>query len=158
MNKKFGLAALAAGIAVALWIGRGSQEAPILSKAIPAAVASAEAGYAQVPMAFERNVGQTDAEVLFLARGPGYGLFLTPTEAVLSLAPASSGGSAKGREPAVVRMSLLGTNPNPVVQGGRQQEGTSNYYHGATPAEWHRDVQHFGEVRYRDVYPGIDLV
>ncbi|MFC5570749.1 SBBP repeat-containing protein [Lysobacter yangpyeongensis] len=163
MNKKFGLAALAAGIAVALWFGRGSQEAPVfseapvLSKAIPAAAASAEAAFSQAPMAFERNVGQTDAEVLFLARGPGYGLFLTPTEAVLSLTHASNGAST-ARAPAIVRMSLLGTNPRPVVEGGREQEGISNYYHGATPAEWHSNVQHYGEVRYRDVYPGIDLV
>jgi hypothetical protein len=37
------------------------------------------------PLAFERNEGQVDAEAKFLARGPGYHLFLTQTEAVMVL-------------------------------------------------------------------------
>src|SRR6516165_7789814 len=41
--------------------------------------------YGQLPLSFEVNEGQTDAQVRFLARGQGYGLFLTPTEAVLGL-------------------------------------------------------------------------
>jgi len=37
------------------------------------------------PLSFERNEGQTDPRVKFVSRGPGYNLFLTDTEAVLSL-------------------------------------------------------------------------
>lgn len=160
MNKKYGLAALAAGIAVALWVGADSHEAPILSKAVPEAAASTQASFARVPMAFERNVGQTDAEVLFLARGPGYGLFLTSTEAVLSLpsSPRATGSPARAGQPTVVRMSLLGANPEPAVEGNGLQEGKSHYYQGAAPADWQRDVARYGRVRYREVYPGIDLV
>src|SRR5438876_11228870 len=43
------------------------------------------AGYGNLPMAFEANQGQTDAQVKYLSRGVGYTLFLTSTEAVLSL-------------------------------------------------------------------------
>src|SRR5215470_5278580 len=42
--------------------------------------------YGRLPMRFEQNVGQTDAQVRFLARGHGYGLFLTDQQAVLTLA------------------------------------------------------------------------
>ena len=38
-----------------------------------------------LPMFFEPNQGQTDPQVKFLARGAGYGLFLTADEAVLEL-------------------------------------------------------------------------
>src|SRR6266498_232833 len=38
-----------------------------------------------IPMQFEANAGQTDNQVKFLSRGPGYTLFLTSTQAVLSL-------------------------------------------------------------------------
>ena len=38
----------------------------------------------QLPLYFEANQGQTDPEVRFLARGVGYTLFLTPTEAVMA--------------------------------------------------------------------------
>ncbi|MGH9837979.1 MAG: SBBP repeat-containing protein [Blastocatellia bacterium] len=41
--------------------------------------------YGQLPLSFEANKGQTDSQVKFLSRGSGYGLFLTPTEAVLAL-------------------------------------------------------------------------
>ena len=36
-------------------------------------------------MSFEANRGQTDKQVQFISRGPGYALFITPTEAVFSL-------------------------------------------------------------------------
>ena len=42
--------------------------------------------FGRLPLHFEINQGQTDSQVQFLARGPGYTLFLTPTEAVLTLA------------------------------------------------------------------------
>ena len=39
--------------------------------------------YGQLPLSFEVNQGQVDDQVKFLARGSGYELFLTATEAVL---------------------------------------------------------------------------
>jgi hypothetical protein len=45
----------------------------------------AQSNYGKLPLSFEANQGQTDAQVKFLAHGQGYVLFLTPTEAVLSL-------------------------------------------------------------------------
>ena len=41
--------------------------------------------YGKLPLSFEANLGQTDKKVQFISRGQGYGLFLTPTEAVLSM-------------------------------------------------------------------------
>lgn len=41
--------------------------------------------YGKLPLNFEANQGQTDKSARFISRGPGYGLFLTPTEAILSL-------------------------------------------------------------------------
>src|SRR6185436_16325742 len=41
--------------------------------------------YGKLPLAFEANEGQVDRAVRFIARGPGYQLFLTPSEAVLDL-------------------------------------------------------------------------
>jgi len=45
-----------------------------------------QTAFGAMPLSFEPNQGQTDAEARFLSRGPGYMLFLTPSEAVLSLA------------------------------------------------------------------------
>ncbi len=47
------------------------------------------ASYGKLPLSFEANQGQTDAEVRFLARGGGYTIFLTDDEAVLTLRKSS---------------------------------------------------------------------
>ena len=48
------------------------------------------ASYGKLPLSFEVNRGQTDEEVEFLSRGKGYTLFLTSTDAVLSLRKGSA--------------------------------------------------------------------
>ena len=72
-----------AGTSVSLAEGTNGSEAP---KAMKAQVSEA---YGKLPLHFEANQGQTDAQVQFLSRGIGYTLFLTPTEAVLVLRPLS---------------------------------------------------------------------
>jgi hypothetical protein len=46
--------------------------------------------YGRLPLSFEANHGQSDEQVKFLSRGSGYNLFLTPTEAVISLRQVSN--------------------------------------------------------------------
>src|SRR5687768_831200 len=41
--------------------------------------------FGELPLSFEINQGQTDKAVKFLSHGPGYDLFLTANDAVLSL-------------------------------------------------------------------------
>ena len=53
--------------------------------AATAAEARVSETYGKLPLHFQANRGQTHEDVRFLARGPGYGLFLTPTEVVLTL-------------------------------------------------------------------------
>jgi hypothetical protein len=106
----------------------------------------------QMPMNFTLNQGQTDARVKFTARGRGYSLFLTPTEAVFSLRRAHSLGST------ALRMRLLQANDKPVVSGLDQLPMVSNYYLGDDPSQFRESVPHFAKVKYAQVYPGIDLV
>src|SRR5438876_6522333 len=53
--------------------------------------------YGKLPLSFETNQGQTDSQVQFLARGGGYTLFLTSTEAVLSLHGSEAGTRPRPR-------------------------------------------------------------
>ena len=111
--------------------------------------------YSRLPLIFEANQGQSEAAVKFLARGAGYGLFLTRNEAVLALR--NSRGSAPS-EASIVRMKLANANPNADVLGTDELHGKSNYLIGNDPKKWHRDVPQFARVRYRGVYSGVDLV
>jgi len=50
--------------------------------------------YGQLPLRFEVNQGQTNDQVKFLSQGAGYTLFLTGTDAVLSLISAPARAQA----------------------------------------------------------------
>jgi hypothetical protein len=144
--------------------------------ATPAARSRIQASYAALPLAFERNEGQTDAQVEYMARGNGYTLFLTANDAVFSLhshsasseTPAARRGvtlRAKNQaQPkahrdlaAVVRMQLVGGNSSAKVSASNRLPGTSNYFIGNDPSKWRSDVAHYARVSYQDVYPGVNL-
>jgi hypothetical protein len=107
------------GIVLALALG-------IVGPAVSTASTARSAG--PMPMAFEPNLGQADPAVRFLARGRGYGLFLTSTEAVLVLAPGrplARGGPAVARAgaPALVRMRMVGADPSARIAGAEPRPG-----------------------------------
>lgn len=119
--------------------------------AVPPAVRVAPAGAGQalgLPVFFEANEGQVDGVVDFVARGPGYTLFVTPAEAVLSL----------GDSDADLRMRIVGGNRDAGAEGVTPLPGKVNYMRGDDPAGWHTDIATFGAVAYRNVYPGIDMI
>jgi hypothetical protein len=118
--------------------------------------------YGKLPLAFEPNNGQVDEQVKFLARGPGYNLFLTSTETLLALNNVSSrkGKPTNGRssKQEVLKMRLLGGNPAVDVQGSDPLPGKSNYYHGNNREKWQTGISTYAKVRYHEVYPKIDMV
>lgn len=113
--------------------------------------------YGRLQLSFEPNVGQTDSRVKFLAHAKGYTLFLTATEAVLSLSPPIRGArrAAKGSG---VRIKLVGGNLGARVLGLDELPGKSNYFIGNDPAKWRTNVPSYTKVRCEDVYPGVDLI
>lgn len=115
-----------------------------------------------LPLFFEPNQGQTAPQVKFLARGSGYGLFLTSDEAVLTLRPSishqPSAVSRQGTTSSVIRMRLDGANASPRVSGASPLPGKSNYFIGNDRSKWRSGIPQFARVEYLAVYPGVDLV
>jgi hypothetical protein len=105
--------------------------------------------YGRLPLVFEPNRGQSDPLIRFLARGPGYAVFITPEQALLKLL---------GPKPASVRMQLAGASADAPVEGLEALPGKSHYFLGDDPARWRRDIPNYAQVRVAGVYPGIDLV
>ncbi|MEA3342222.1 MAG: SBBP repeat-containing protein, partial [Chloroflexota bacterium] len=56
-----------------------------------------------------------------------------------------------------LKLSLVGANPHPRIEPFDRQINVIHYYRGNDPSQWHTDVPVWGGVRYRDVYPGVDL-
>lgn len=100
---------------------------------------------AALPVSFERNAGQVDRSIDFIARGSGYQAYLDAGSAVIQL------------EQGAVSMRFEGARDvKPVAQdplGFR-----TNYFRGGQAADRITGVENFGKVRYPSVYPGIDLV
>jgi hypothetical protein len=110
--------------------------------------------------------------VKYFSRADGLSLFLTPTEAVLSLRRGKrraktqvTAGALRNRrerplksQQDVLRMKLVGASPDARVAGLDEGAGKSNYFVGNNPANWRTNVAHYARVRYSNVYPGVDLV
>jgi hypothetical protein len=97
---------------------------------------------ARQPLRFESLDGG------LLARGNGYAMMLSPGSADVSLT-----GTAN-----VVRMTWPGADRRVQPVGDERAAGTTNYLIGSDPSRWRRGVQSFSRVRYRALYPAIDLV
>src|SRR5882724_10564157 len=101
-------------------------------------VTKTEEVYGHLPLSFAANEGQSDAQVRFLARGQGYGLFLTSTGAVLSLNKTSASKDNQspeserpsGEKRAVLSMQLEGAQRQPRIYGLDELPGKLNYFIG----------------------------
>src|ERR1700730_11456071 len=123
----------------------------------------------KLPLTFEANHGQTGVQAKFVAHGKGYSAFLTaggmilslrPSKAVLAQQMAQAAPTASPYQPlkTTLQFNLLGATQNPTVIGEDQRPGRVNYFFGRDPKLWHTNVPAYGKVRYKNVYPGIDLV
>lgn len=140
------------------------------------------ASFDALPLAFEANQGQTDPQVKYMARGNGYKLYLTSSQAIIALESQRKAASevrdmmlnkrrgaaavkamlkkqaaSRAKTPvASLRMEFVGARRSAIV-GQNQQPGKVNYFLGNDPAKWRTNVPLFERVEYRELYPGIDL-
>ena len=111
-----------------------------------ASAKQAAAVMAQLPLRFERNQGQFDPEVRYVARTGAYSLALTEKGALLRF-PGSR----------LVSLSLAGSAASPVMEPADPLALRTDYMIGARK-NWHTGVANYQRVRYRSVYPGVDMV
>ncbi len=101
--------------------------------------------YGQLPMSFELNRGQCDAQVKYLARGRGYQVFLTDESATLRLKSSALRLEFDSLESP---QQVIAVDPLP---------GRSNYFIGDNPKKWHTEIPNYARVEYREIYPGVSL-
>jgi len=100
----------------------------------------------KLPIYFEPNQGQASKNVRYISRAPGMTLALMDD------------GAAIRTKSGVVRMRILGGSAKGAFEPLELQGGRSSYFRGSNMVEWQTDVQHYGKVRAKQVYPGVDLV
>ncbi len=113
--------------------------------------------FGKLPLSFEANRGQANKAAEFIARGQGYTFFVNSTESVLAL---KTGVKSRKRSSAI-KMKLLNASSASSASSAEATgllAGKSNYFIGNDPAGWRTDIPNYSRVRYRGVYPGVDVV
>jgi beta-propeller repeat-containing protein len=119
----------------------------------------------KLPLAFEPNVGQTDAAVKFIARAGTYQVFLTDRETVITLQTADTPRNPRDlrrrreRQSAnpAIRLTLAGAQPGAQLLSRDRLAGVSNYARGNDPSKWQMNVPRYARVRHVQAFPGVDL-
>ncbi len=95
---------------------------------------------------FEPNTGQSTAPVKYLTRNSRWAMFLEERGAVLA--------TRKG----ALQLRFTGALKPQSIEGAEPQPGQTSYYRGADSRNWITGVPHYGKVRYRAIYPGVDVL
>jgi Beta-propeller repeat len=157
LNARFVSARSAIGIvAVTIAAGSGSSSTSARQFDGPPSgpdsrAARALAHYANLPVAFVENHGQTDSRVRYYAEGPRYAFYLTLDEVILSFLDESATGGL------TLALRFPGSNPRVSLEGDERAPGEVNYFRGKNPAAWRAGIPRYAQVAYRDVWPGVDL-
>ena len=105
--------------------------------------------YLSLPLAFEKeNKGE---EERFTAHSPGYAVGIQHGTATIRITP-TDGGRAH-----VVSLEFTGSRAA-AAEPLSQLPGKVNYIRGNDPRLWRIGLPTWRRVKYRDIYPGIDVV
>ncbi|HEY3823888.1 MAG TPA: SBBP repeat-containing protein, partial [Bryobacteraceae bacterium] len=140
----------------ALYVPNGHAQIAATGASVEAQVtARLVEAYRTRPLSFERNAGQSDRRVQFLARHGSSTLFLTADGAVISLSHRS--GPETSRTSAL-SMMWMGSNASAQADGVDELPAKANYLIGSDSEKWRRGIPLYGRIQYRDLYPGVDLI
>src|SRR4051812_2898808 len=115
----------------------------------------AGAGSRTLPLAFEKNVGQSGPSTDFVARASAYQVSLRSSGVQLARSICASSSKCTNE---LVRLRLVYGSTDAAGIAEEELPGRVNYYVGNQVANWHTDIPTFSRVKYRSVYPGIDVV
>jgi hypothetical protein len=142
----------------------------------PPAVAARPAPSTDVPLnafgasaPFFENIGQFDPEARFQLKSRNGTLWLTDNAMWLSfITPANTttnrfsamppaAESAVSESGVHLKLEFIGANTTPIIEPFDAQDAHVSYFRGNDPTKWQSGVPSWGGVRYRELYPQIDL-
>ncbi len=123
-------------------LGR-SMTAPV-ADGLDAQKAGIAAAYANVPLAFEPNLGQAPGEVNYAVRHGSAATYFT------------NAGTTTVVGDSAITMSLTGAAEQD-FSGADELPSKTNYFLGDDQSKWQSDVPNYGKLFAKNVYPGIDL-
>jgi Beta-propeller repeat len=152
---------------------------PTAGQSVPGTGSPAARSYDRLPLYFVQNRGQTDPRVAFYVPGKDNTIYFAPDGLTLALtsplAPADQQGM--GPHPGnrdlsypadqnplpqaarrwAVKLDFVGANPDVRPVGEGKTEAVFSYFKGQ-PGQWQAGLPSFAQIRYPELWPGIDLV
>ncbi len=101
------------------------------------------------PLIFTPNVGQLPAAVRYVANCADPKVYFERDRVIFSFTEENQGYAFSLR--------FRGANPGVDVHAQTPLASKVHYLIGNNPAQWQRDLPTYGEIAYRNVWPGIDL-
>jgi hypothetical protein len=111
-------------------------------------------GVLALPLSFEANQGQVAPEFGFVAQTAGVTLKFSNQEIVFTGCANDKASNCPAQQ--LFRMRFQSGRPAQV--SGENQSGKANYYIGKDPSAWRTGIPMYRALRYRAIYPGIDLL
>jgi uncharacterized protein (TIGR03437 family) len=99
------------------------------------------------PLAFEPDCSQPSTNARFVSRGHNQALLLD-----------RQGMQFRFLDGGTITLALADSNPYPITSAEGELPGRSNIFVGNNRSRWCRSVRTYRQVRYKDLYPGIDMV
>ena len=103
-------------------------------------------------LTLEQNRGQAAGNVDFIAFGLGHRFLLSSSGATLELFDSETKGSRS------VQLQFVGASPSSTGEGLDRVAFTSAYFSANDPLGYQRNIPNYAKARYRQVWPGIDVV
>lgn len=144
-------------IGIAIWVAALLFSSPAEERAFAGNPHPADGSSSiDLPLTFEPNRGQSEKGVQFVARGPGYTLYLNGDGSSFHFSAATKRSTNLKGSP--LSMKLVGQKkPDSALTGSDERPSKSSYFIGSDPKKWFTGIPNFGRVSQRDIYEGIDV-
>jgi hypothetical protein len=144
------LAAFLSVLVVPTSLGSASMRVPMPQKALDV-TASASRSVPKAPARFIENLGQWPNDVRYAAH-------LRDGDLLVECTGFTAISKARGDTRDHVRMSFVGARQDVTPIADQPDLALYSYFRGNDPSRWRGGARAFAEVRFEEVYPGIDFV
>ncbi|MCU1254691.1 MAG: uncharacterized protein JWM83_990, partial [Candidatus Angelobacter sp.] len=108
-----------------------------------------QAAVRSVPLAFEQNGGAAGTNARYIVHGFGMRAGFA-SDGISFLLPVEAHRATR------LGMSFGGRSAQ--IAGEQELSAKTNYFRGNNPANWRTGLSNFAQIRYQQLWPGIDLV
>jgi hypothetical protein len=102
-----------------------------------------------LPLSFIENRGQASQDVEYIIKTPQWAAFFKRSDVAFII--------SSGNNSSIVNMTFEGTGPQEII-AENPLSGKVNFLLGNDSSKWITELPTYAEIRYENLYPGIDLI